>query len=187
MKLSLLKINFALAFVLVALCLPLTSCSDSKDEPKKEDNEDVNYYDIPPITFNLDIRDSQGHNLLNPENDGNFFGKEIKVEFDGKFYTVDWNGSVNKSRALPAVFEGLKLNGSKNPESYLLTFGEFSPTENHDFTINLLLPGYDEKYSIRLVNKFRWASDRDHDIERYFYLNGEPCDKNSFSIRIVVP
>lgn len=186
---SFLKINSLVILGLLSMCLSMTSCGKDTDEPKKENEKDVAYWDIVPIDFVIEIRDTQGHNLLNPANDGNFYGKDIEVEYGGNYYTVDWDGyaAANKSRAIPEVFEGLKINSDpRNPESNRLAFGEFSPTRNLDFSIKLSLPGYDKKYDIRLVNKFtRDEYWQEVEIDRCFYLDGESC--GPFPVKIVLP
>lgn len=146
-----LKIPLALIFLVLAV-----SCSSSDD--------DIYFYDISPVVLKIDIQDSNGANLLNPEVGGNLFGDTtIVAEYDGKTYRADWEYDLSKryqSRTMLVIFEGLycyapyeEINGEKKQSNNKsIYFGDIDGCESYDKTIVLKYPG--QSHEIRVVNDY---------------------------------
>lgn len=143
------------AMILLTAILAV-SCSNSDD--------DFLIYDIPPVLLKIDIQDSNGANLLNPEVNGNMYGDStIVAEYDGKTYQADWEYDYNKenqSRAMLVIFRGLfcdapyeTINGEHKPgNNKSIYFGDLDGEVSFDKTIVLKYQG--QSHEIRVVNDF---------------------------------
>ena len=111
---------FKVAIILLAT-IGVTACSNS--------NKGM-IWDIAPVVLQIEVQDTNGKNLLDPEIEGNITENGIKVIFEKNVYLKDSIPHVS-TRAYMPYFYGLKLGKNDNQGKYKLYFGEFDGAKDH--------------------------------------------------------
>ena len=104
--------------LLAGLFTLTTSCGSSDDDAK----ESI-LWEVPPITYRIEVVGEDGQDLLSPSSDENLL-EGLRVVYDGVTYKPDTVGN-NETRAIFPSFYGLKLSKRRNSDYYYLAFGEF--------------------------------------------------------------
>lgn len=181
------KIIFA---TLMAMLLGLSSC--------KGEDDDV-MWDFSPIEIDIIIRDSEGHNLLDPDYEKNIIGSEVYMTCDDSRHDpqascvdsrhdVEWMwGTQPVTRVYAALYYGIRhlntnLYSPSTPSEWILKIGEFPGDENCDRTFDLVING--KTHKLRLVNSFKWRRN-DPQIDTQIYLDGKECPRRE-SINIIL-
>lgn len=136
------KIN--LFFITFFCFFILASCKDDKEEKIW----DFTNYEI---EFSIPENDS----IVNSEE----FLSHIKITYNGNIYTYSEKNNTNYLRAtmpLPLAIRFYKANDSISHTNSIISFGEFSPTDNYK----------KEKFTID------WGTDRVDNIEFSLYITG---------------
>ncbi len=167
------SINILLA---LSAIFALSACKDDQD-----DNVMV-FWDFDPNILSIDIQDSSGNSLLDPENPDCIVGEDISMEYDETEYVLDWDAPYDDppvARDYNAVFKGLKYV-SWDLKTYQIWFGEFDATGTYDHQMTLRYDG--KEYEIRLFNEFKWISKNNPSITTEVYFNGQLLDGKSITI-----
>lgn len=69
--------------------------------------EALTIWDYSPVVCYVAVEDAEGHDLLDPQTEGNILGQDIKADFMGDTYEL--NAEVVQTRYYLARFTGLQL------------------------------------------------------------------------------
>lgn len=133
------------------------------------------FWDFAPIVLQISVQDAQGNDLLNPEMEGFIGNKGIKAIYRGKTFEKDSVVIPKKiavTRAYLPHFKGLQT--WKNDKGrYFLTFGEFAGDDN--FNNEQVKIDWSDGTSdvFSFSNHLQWKSNKEPEITRSFFLNGE--------------
>ena len=97
--------------------------------------------DYTPVELAIFVNDSNGNDLLDPDNPDNF-AQGLKFEYNGTVYNVDDQLEELRTKTYMPTFHGLKLikntyHYTKNKGRYFLYFGEFSGENTFDGTFRI--------------------------------------------------
>ena len=106
-----------------------TSCTSSDDDDAKESS----VWEVPPVTYRIEVVGEDGQDLLSPFSDENLL-ESLRVIYDGESYKPDTLDS-NGTRAIFPSFYGLKLCKRRNSDYYYLAFGNFEVRGKTEFSL----------------------------------------------------
>lgn len=148
-------LNYIFLVALMSVVMLVDSCSE-------EENEIYDYY---PICIVVSVEDSNGKDLLNPEN-GSGIVDNISFVYNGKTYKV---GNVYEStRAYAPYWYGLALVEWKDGQ-YRLMFGEFDGAATYEKETIIIDWGDGTTDELAFSSRITGPGK----TERRFYLNGE--------------
>lgn len=156
-----------LASAFAALCLVLASCSDKSDEP---------IWDYAPYILSIDIVDSEGNNLLDPEVKGNIADQPIRMLYRDEAYEMLIPDETNpKSRYYLPRFFGLVLSRGRyyeiDPDKpWQLWWGELDRSESRTFNFELQIESINRapfSFELKINNKGKG------EVEQELYLDGK--------------
>lgn len=165
-------------FFIVAMVLSLMSLSCDKIPFLDCGNEEPVMVDWAPIKLQVMLCDTEGNNLLDPENPTCYDPSVIKIKYEGQEYSV-LNPDSPQPLAYKAQFGKIFIGGS-NGHQYL-DIGEFNADEKCEMREIEIIWGdgtsdiiaYSNDYSINS----KYANDADkswgYTFYRKAYLNGE--------------
>lgn len=188
-----------LVIMMIVSGLAFVSCSDDESD----DEPDV-IWDIAPFDIDIMVMDESGENLLNPMVEGNWMDAPFQMLCQGEEYDANWvnfispgnrNQPWKESRACaPAQLWGLRCvehtywdghHWTWHENEYLLAFGEFESTENHDLKMEFYVPGRTDPYKISVEHRFGgYDLDSDEGYKR-IWIDGK--EVGSMPIKIVLP
>lgn len=115
--------------------------------------------DYLPVELAIFVNDSNGNDLLDPDNPDNF-AQGLKFEYNGTVYNVDDQIEELRTKTYMPHFDGLRLikntyHYTKNKGRYFLSFGEFSGEKTFDGTFRItwkdnstdVITCYNKKYN----------------------------------------
>lgn len=136
-------------------------------------DDDIIFYDILPITVEMDVCDKSGNTLLNPDATGSIVGEEMTIEYNGETYPIRWQtDNAAPSRALPATFTGMwhhrKDNSQPafNPKNWTITIGEFPGEDTKEHALKINFRG--KTHTLHINNRWYGLDDRRNRTEIYF-------------------
>ena len=183
-----------LSIIMAIAGLCLVACTEDPDSPGTA------YYEGPDVDFSIkiDIQDSEGHSLLDPNADNNIIGSDVYLDYNGKSYNTywewdkEWDPTISatrdsahcnlpdpiiRSRVTNPQFQGIihLLGGQPNTDPVIykweIYIGQFSGS-TAEREMNLLVG--DKSYDIKLVTVVEGAiTDRVKHVEKTVYLDGE--------------
>lgn len=151
-------------------------------------------WDVAGYTIKLDVRDENGHSLLQPGVAGCIVGDDIEVVYHGDSYHAVWSdleSADNEStRAYMAVFEGLVYREQtswsgdelKKNGYYLLELGELPRDETYEALILLRYDGKEHQILVRNQYKTKASSNKPV-INTWVYFDGEIVDNDCIILR----
>lgn len=172
---------FAIAFALLALIF--TGC----------DNEDYPLVSRPFVDFRLEIYDSNGLNLLDPEVEGNLIGSQIRYKFEDQVlpYFVKWekpdgNGIVHEDTGQMCLDEEFNRIDIRSGDIGVDKDFTFKITiKSMDYNVNIKYFTYTDKareYALAYVN------DVPTDMAGYeMSLKGDFTYTSSYTLRLTIP
>ena len=155
---------FAIALVLITLML--TGC----------DEEHEYYVSRPHVHFSLEIYDSNGLNLLDPEVEGNLIGSQIRYKFKGQVlpYFVKWE----KPDGTGIVHEDTgQMNFDKDFNRIDITSGDIGVDK--EFTFKITIKSTDYNVNIKYFTYTDKA--REYALA---YINDVPSDMDSYEVTL---
>lgn len=165
-------------FFIVAMFLSLMSLSCDKIPFLDCGNEEPVFVDWAPIKLGVMLCDTEGNNLLDPENPNCYDPSVIKIKYEGQEYSV-LNPDSPQTSAYKAEFGKIFIAGSDGHQ--YLEIGEFNADEKCEMREIEIIWGdgtsdiiaYSNDYSINE----KYANDADknwgYKFYRKAYLNGE--------------
>ena len=155
---------FAITIALLALIF--TGC----------DNDDYPLVSRPFVHFSLEIYDSNGLNLLDPEVEGNLIGSQIRYKFEGQVlpYFVKWE----RLNGTEIVHEDTgQMNFDKDFNRIDITSGNIGADKEFTFKITIMARDYNVniKY-FTYTNKTREYA--------MAYINDVPTDIDSYEVTL---
>lgn len=155
----------AWALLLTTVGLGTTACDG--DGPREGE-----IWDFAPYSVCIKVVDTNGADLLDPNNPDNILKDSITAEFEGKVYKVT-SVTDHNTRFLPAEFRGLVCCKYYKEDYYLLVFGQFQTEDNagkRSLTIDW--KNGKEKDVITFSHSFKWKNHEPKQKTQY-WLNGE--------------
>lgn len=149
-----------LGFVLI---LGVTACSDNE-------SDDGRVWDFVNTSILIQVQNSQGVDLLNPQQQGNIAGNAIKAIYQNKEYIKDAEISLPQTRFNMPRWSGLSTYTKDG--KYYLSFGEFSPTKNYRGEPFIIYWGDGTSDTIGFDFYITWKKD-DPTVHRALFLNGK--------------
>lgn len=144
-----------LFFTFIMLFSGLQSCSD------KNDDDDI-IWDYAPYILSMDVVDSEGRNLLDPEVDGNIIGEKIEMFYDDECYPVRFTEIPEmQSREYFPRFFGLVRAQRWDYKAHEFTiwqlfWGEFDCGRSKSYSFSLQFPergNLTYKFDLKIKNK----------------------------------
>ena len=124
--------------------------------------------DWAPITFKIQVQDSQGNDLLDPANDNTWLiGTEIS--FRNQSEVMDENDISPITKAVLPKYNGARVE--KGADCYYIAFGEFGRKDNDTEVMTIKWPDgniSEVSYKCRLIASKIEAKET-------FHLNGRKC------------
>jgi hypothetical protein len=162
---------------IAAICaLAFTGCH--------HDDDDTKIWDFVNYSFNFLVTDNNGNNLLDPDFAGNILDNHITVTYKGKVYERLPMGGTTRENA-PRELALRTERWDYLQSQPLLTFGEFSPTENYKDEHFKVDWGDGTTDNVAFDIYITWRGE-EPTVHRTYYLNGEELYENQMSpIRIV--
>ena len=121
-----------------------------------------------PITFKIQVQDSQGNDMLDPANDNTWLiGTEIS--FRGESDVLDENDIAPVTKLILPIYDGARVE--KGSDDYYIAFGEFQRMDNNTELMTIKWPDGDISeisYKCRLIPSKLEAKET-------FELNGKKC------------
>lgn len=171
-------------FLLSAVMMVSLSGCDAIEDIFGEDR----IVDWAPVNLYMKVTDSQGIDLLDPENPDNMIDGTT-ITYKGNTYEArrEKENPILETRALPARFYGLYLAKDARiyggtVEGYCLVFGEIDGAANMDEDLVVTLPNGTTGTIHYHCSKH---NERKVSCKRYYKFNGVKTDKNIFTF--VVP
>ena len=137
-------------------------------------------YDFAPIIFNIQIKDAEGTDMLDPEKEESFLN-DLTVSYAGEAYSIEKPGKGETREYIP-MFYGLRLDKYWSTKSFSTTgnwclkFGEFDGSSDvTDLTIDLS-PGNDKHINLSYTNMVTWVNGRPNIFRRFFVDGKELTD-----------
>lgn len=177
--------NIGLLFIILVGCI-VAGCSQDNMDPELYDEfgqkievtdslkngEDVGSLvcgDVSPVIVKINIQDKEGHNLLDPESEGNIVGSNlVKVEYNGKTYETQWNWKYDEtpeSRHYFAKFRGLlhfyTPSMESKPSEWVIWLGEIDGALSFDDKMKLTVG--DKSYDIRICHTIEFGENAKYD------------------------
>lgn len=115
--------------LLAGLFTLASSCTSSDDDDAKESS----VWEVPPVTYRIEVVGEDGQDLLSPSSDENLL-ESLRVVYDGESYKPDTLESY-ATRAILSSFHGLKLCKRRNSDYYYLAFGDFEVKGKTEFSL----------------------------------------------------
>ncbi|MHC1779541.1 MAG: hypothetical protein AB9922_04840 [Bacteroidales bacterium] len=135
---------------------------------------DRQIWDISPVVYIVQVVNTNGVDLLNPDNPGSIAASGIKAIYNGKEYECNKEQSALTTKAYMPHFFGLKV--TKNQYivngTFFLTFGELDGAKSYSGEEITILWGDGTSDKVRFNRKFRWKINGDPDISEEWFLNG---------------
>lgn len=135
---------------------------------------DRKIWDISPVVYIVQVVNSNGVDLLNPDNPNSIAASGIKVQYNGKEYECNKDQSTLITKAYMPQFYGLKV--AKNPYVtngiFILTFGELDGAKSYSNEEITIFWGDGSSDKVKFNRKFRWKINGDSDISEEWFLNG---------------
>ena len=158
------KLSF-LAVCSFMLCTLFLVACDNEEEA-------LTIWDYSPVVCYVAVEDADGHDLLDPQTEGNILGQDIKADFMGDTYEL--NAEVVQTRYYLARFTGLQLVYGGDEERYYLRFGELAGENTYENEPLTLHWGDGSTDVITVYNRLLIHAQDDHEIVRRFSLNQGP-------------
>ena len=136
---------------------------------------DRKIWDISPVEYIVQVVNTNGVDLLNPDNPSSIAASGIKVQYNGKEYECNKEQSAVNTKAYMPRFYGLKVQ--KNPyipggTNYFLYFGELDGAKSYSNEEITIMWGDGSSDKVKFNRKFRWKINGDPDISEEWFLNG---------------
>ena len=121
-----------------------------------------------PITFKIQVQDSQGKDLLDPANDNTWLiGTEFS--FRNQSYIMNENDISPITKAILPIYDGARVE--KGANCYYIAFGEFHRKDNDSDVMTIKWPDdsiSEVSYTCKLIESKIEAKET-------FQLNGRKC------------
>ena len=147
------KLSFLAACSFVLCTLFLVACDNGE--------EALTIWDYSPVVCYVAVEDADGHDLLDPQTEGNILGQDIKADFMGDTYEL--NAEVVQTRYYLARFTGLQLVYGGDEERYYLRFGELAGENTYENEPLTLHWGDGSTDVITVYNRLLIHAQDDHD------------------------
>lgn len=132
--------------------------------------------DWAPITFKIQVQDSQGNDMLDPANDNTWLiGTEIS--FRNQSEVMDENDITPITKAILPEYDGVRVE--KGADRYFIVFGEFMRRDNDTELMTIRWPDgsiSEISYKCRLIESKLEAKET-------FKLNGQKCSNPIVIVR----
>lgn len=162
------------------LSLAFTSCGN--------DEEPDLIIDYSPITIQVNVRNSNGENLLEPSTQGNILEGNNTFTYDGKTSNIHVGWPKNRERSsnmtryyMPMWYGAFIAPAfspySENQKENAIYIGEFEGGESG--TINMELNLGENKYEISVKSKVKGTS-----VKRDYSINGKKNNGSVFDITL---
>lgn len=192
MQYSGLKHNSFFAFTLLAgfiLSLALTSCQKEKyniinPNPREKSRYEGLIVDYSPVIFRVEVTDTDGADLVNPEHPKSISQMNIQMELEGKMYPLQILRQTSL-RAYHPHFYGFRCLHNIYSKRWELEFGEFDGGEDKDHIVRLHWE--DGKTSeLRILVEPSWSlSLGPYQKKRTYYLDGKRLPQSQRIFRFV--
>ncbi len=135
---------------------------------------DRKIWDISPVVYIVQVVNTNGVDLLNPDNPGSIAASGIKAIYNGKEYECNKEQSALTTKAYMPHFFGLKVTKNQYIVNgvYLLTFGELDGAKSYSGEEITIMWGDGTSDKVKFNRKFRWKINGDPDISEEWFLNG---------------
>ena len=149
------------------MALVLLSCD--------EINNNRRIWDISPVVIRVQVVNTIGIDLLNPDNQNSFAASGIKAVYNGKDYECNKSVSEVNTKAYFPLFYGLQMNKNTitNDGTYILSFGELNGAKSYSNEEITIFWGDGSSDKIKFNRRFRWKLNGDPDISQEWFLNGK--------------
>lgn len=165
-------------FFFLAMALSLMSLSCDKIPFLDCGNEESVIVDWAPIKLQVMLCDTEGNNLLDPENPNCYDQSVIKIKYEGQEYSV-FNPDSPQTSAYNAVFGPIFIAGSDGHQ--YLEIGEFNATERCEMREIEIIWGDGTTDVIAYSNDYstnsKYANDSDKNWGYTFYRKAYLNDK----------
>ncbi len=139
-------------------------------------------WDISPVVVTLQVVDSKGVDILNPENINSIPVSGVKAFYKGVEYECNKEMPAVSTKAYLPQFYGLRICKNSYYGTYSLQFGELEGAKsysNEEITISW---GNGTTDKIKFNRKFRWKLNGDPEVHQEWFLNGNKVPNNYISI-----
>ncbi len=134
-------------------------------------NNDGKVWDIYPVVVTVQVVNTGGTDLLNPDNQNSLDSSIIKAVYKGLEYKCNKGLAQANTKAYLPHFYGLRMQ--KNPiGKYFLLFGEFDGAKSYTNEEVTIFWGDGSSDKIKFNRKFRWKSNGDPSVSQEWFLNG---------------
>lgn len=140
-------------------------------------------WDFAPIIYNVQIVNSSGDDLLDPNNSGSFDHGKIKVIFRGVEYSS--NNQLPATKVYMPYFYGFKIEKRSTSvgERFVLLFGELDGSKNYSKEEIVILWGDGSSDRVKFNRKVKYPTSGNPIIKDEWFLNNAKIDKGSIVIR----
>ena len=180
------KKNLLMALLLTAL----VSCTKFySDDPFEQFLAKPSYspksgmmWDFTPVKVPITLTDSEGHDLLDPQFEGNWLSKRIIGSFDGETYegieTHLSPAAEAQTKMVLAIVEGFSVYplDYTGTDRYILYFGDLDAADKWDTDLAIAWPD-GSRDVIRVQHASRWKFDGNPEFYTGYKLNGEPVEE----------
>lgn len=165
----------------IASLLLLSSCDNKKEEPNL-------LIDFTPITFDIEVLDSEGRDRVSPEHPHSVTKLPLKVEIGKQTYSLTpFESKIlpeppkNELRAYRPLFFGFTYHApTAGRKTWILSIGEFDGGDNGTRSATLYW-GDGVKNTLSFSNKVIYKSpNKIPEIVRNFYLDGNEISGRTY-------
>ena len=158
--------------LVAAMSVFTSSCSDDEEQLYPMD---VDYF----YNVTILLRDSQGNNLLDPENPDNIIGQDITLVNGEETFDVAWhkNETTERPESRSLIFRSLAhCLVYMNPSNQIWALCMYHIEADRNFDTTLVLKCNDKRFNIRMKNVFERESIYTMGKGEFeIYLDDKPC------------